>query len=130
MRLTETKHIRIEGTEVTAVVNTAKEAKLAVKELRHKKREYAHLKRGLIKARKKAESRATKPKRKSRGNPTAIDHMRGFFGNLMGVSGALKRANAEEDLKLIEREITKTDEILHNIDGVLLQVEGKLLHHS
>ena len=45
MNLSDTRYIRIEGTSVALELSTDDEAKVALKELRHKKREYQHVKR-------------------------------------------------------------------------------------
>ena len=128
MHIAETRYVRIEGAVVTAAVDTADEAKIAIKELRHKKREYAHQKRGLLRQKKAAEARAARAKRR-KAKP------RGFFAKtraaidfLLALPGAFGRANAMMDIPKIEREIARTDEISHNIDTVLLQIEGKLIH--
>ncbi len=130
MQLSETHYVSIDGTEVSAAVNSSAEAKAAIKELKHKKKEYAHLKRSLVRARKKAEADVAPRKPKRRGKQSTIDQVRDFLGTVASAARALKRANAEQDLQLIERELKKTDQILHNIDAVLLQIEGKLLRHS
>ena len=48
MQLSATRYVKIEGTNVSAAVNTAAEAKHAIKEVRQKKRELVHIKRGLV----------------------------------------------------------------------------------
>ena len=130
MQITETRFIRIEGTHVAAAVDTADEAKLAVKELRHKKREFTHMKRALVRQRKAAEARAARAKRKRARPRGFLARTRAVIDFLAGLPGAFGRASAMMDLPKIEREIANTDDILHNLDTVMLQLEGKLLHKS
>ncbi len=131
MQLSETRFVKIEGTHVTAAVDTPEDAKIAIKELRHKKREFTHHKRALVRQRKAAETAAARAARRKRGKPkgflaktmAAID----FVASLPGVLG---RAQARMDIPNLEREARRTDEILHNLHTVRLQIEGKLLHHT
>ena len=131
MQLSETRFVRIEGTHVTAAVDTAEDARIAIKELRHKKRELTHLKRALIRQRKAAEAAAARAARRKRSKP------KGFFARTLAVfdflaalPGAFGRAQARMDIPSLERETRRADEILHNLDTVRLQIEGKLLHHT
>ena len=39
-------------------------------------------------------------------------------------------ASAKMDLPRIEEECARADEILHNLDSVMIQIEGKLLRYS
>ena len=130
MQITETRYVRIAGSEVTAAVDSTDEAKLAVKELRHKKREFTHLKRGLVRQRKAAEARAARAKRKRTKNPGFLAHTRAVIDFLASIPGAFGRAGAMIDIPKLEREIKRTDDILHNIDTVLLQIEGRLIHKA
>ena len=128
MTLSETRYVKIDGTEVTAAVDTIDEARIAVKELRHKKREFAHQKRALLRQRKAAEAQAARAKRKKVKQRGFLAKTRAVVDFLVSLPGAFGRANAMMDLPKIEREIKKTDDIVHNIDTVILQIEGKLLH--
>ena len=49
---------------------------------------------------------------------------------MASVAGAYGTAAAKMDLPRIEQECAKTDEILHNLDSVMIQIEGKLLRFS
>lgn len=134
MQLSETRFVRIDGTSVSAVVNTAAEARIAVKEIRQKKREYTHIKRGLLRQRKAAEKVANaKQKGKGKGtrkSPGLLSRIGSTITTVASLAGAYGDATAKMDLPRIERECAATEEILHNLDTVLIQIEGKLLHLS
>lgn len=131
MQLSETRFVKIEGTHVTAAVDTAEDAKLAVKELRHKKRELTHVKRALVRQRKVAEAAAARAGRRKKSKPKGfIAKTRAVLDFLAGIGTALGGGKPGMDLPTLEREVKRTDEILHNLDTVRLQIEGKLLHHT
>ena len=132
MHMTPTRFVRIEGVNVVATVNTAEEAKTAVKELRHKKKELAHLKRGLLRQRKAAEAAANRARkaRRSGQEPSFLDRMRSAYTTLRRLSGRHVDAGAHTDVPSIERECQRMDELSHNIDSAILQLQGKLIHHS
>jgi len=130
MQLSETRFVKIEGTTVTASVNTAAEAKHAAKEVRQKKREFAHIKRGLLRQKKAAAHRVSQAQRKRDRKEGFLSRVRSAFATVASFTGAYGRGSAIMDLPRIERECAATDEILHNLDAVLIQIEGKLLHHS
>jgi hypothetical protein len=58
------------------------------------------------------------------------DDLRWAFWTLIMRRGAGKQASRRLSPAEIEAELRKTNEILHNIDGCILQVEGKLLTQS
>src|SRR5262245_29088800 len=130
MQLSETRFVKIEGTSVTASVNTAEEARHAAKEVRQKKREFAHIKRDLLRQKKAAERQASQAKRKRAPRQGFLSKLGSAFATVASLTSAYGRASAIMDLPRIERECATTDEILHNLDAVLIQIEGKLLHHS
>jgi hypothetical protein len=130
MQLAPMRFTTIEGTSVAVNVTSAAEAKLAVKELRHRKRELKFLRGALAKRQKAARTNASKPKKKKTpsGVEMFLDDMR---WGLSAVVGANKQAS-EQPRKAptpaeIEKELRQIDETLHNIDGCILQLQGKLL---
>lgn len=130
MQLSETRFVRIDGTDISAAVNSATEAKIAIKEIRQKKKEFAHIKRGLLRQKKDAERISAKARGK-KGAKTGFFHsVRATVSRMASVAGAYGTAAAKMDLPRIEAECARTDEILHNLDSVLIQIEGKLLRFS
>ena len=130
MQLSATRYVKIEGTNVSAAVNTAAEAKHAIKEVRQKKRELVHIKRGLVRDKRVAERQANQSKSKRGGKQGFFSKVRSAFSTVAGLAGAYGKAGAMMDLPRIERECSDADEILHNLDAVLIQLQGKLLHLS
>ncbi len=88
MQLREMRFATITGTEVTVKVGSAGDAKAAIKELRHKKKDFAAL------------------------------------GRLSSVFGSDDHA---EDVERLEKDLIHMEEILHNIDSCIIQLEGRLL---
>jgi hypothetical protein len=123
MQLREMRFARIEGTEVLVEVKSEKEAKAAIKELRHKKKELALLKRRLA----KEEARARRTIARAEEAAEREQRRRGLFATLRRVSRAFNKGPALPDLDTIEKEIEKADEILHNIESCIIQLEGRLL---
>jgi hypothetical protein len=128
MQLAPMRYTRIEGTTVAVSVKSAAEAKAAVKELRHRKRELKFLRSALIRrqraARPKQESRPRRVRSLWRRALAALGRMLGALVELLTVSRAERRAR---DPAEIERDLHRIDETLHNIEGCILQLQGKLL---
>jgi hypothetical protein len=129
MQLAPMRYTKIDGTAVAVSVRSATEAKAAVKELRHRKRELKLLRAALV--RRQRALRPTRGSRRSRAEPSTlsnavIDGLGGLIGGLFEHTPARQRAGGR-DLAEIEREIGRLDETLHNIEGCILQLQGKLL---
>jgi len=128
MQLAPMRFTKIDGTAVAVSVASATEAKAAIRELRHKKRELKFLRSALL--RRQRVSRA-KEKPAPRGRRSV---MRRFFGGLWRfitwlielatVSKAERGARSPVEM---EKELHRIDETLHNIDGCILQLEGRML---
>jgi hypothetical protein len=123
MQLREMRYARIDGTEVLVEVQSEKEAKTAIKELRHKKKELSLLKRRIA----KQELRARRTIERAEEAAARDARRRGVLATLRRVSRAFGKKEALPDLDAIQRDIEKTDEILHNIDSCIIQLEGRLL---
>lgn len=123
MQLREMRFARIDGTEVLVEVKSEAEAKAAIKELRHKKKELALLKRRILKQ--EATARRTIERAEAAAEREA--RKRGLFATLRRVSRAFSKRDSLPDIGAIEREIEKADEILHNIESCIIQLEGRLL---
>lgn len=114
---------RIDGTEVLVEVKSEAEAKAAIKELRHKKKELALLKRRILKQ--EAGARRTIERAEAAAEREA--RKRGLFATLRRVSRAFSKRETLPDVDALEREVEKADEILHNIESCIIQLEGRLL---
>ena len=131
MQLAPMRYTKIDGTSVAVSVTSATEAKAAVKELRHKKRELKFVRAALVR-----QQRALRPKQPGRRrgaerspslSRTMIDGLGGLIGGLFDHATTAARDGGRRSLADIEREIRQLDETLHNIEGCILQLQGKLL---
>jgi hypothetical protein len=128
MQLAPMRFTKIEGTAVSVSVTSATEAKAALKELKHKKRELKFLRSALMRRQRSVRSKE-KPAPKGRRSL-----LRRFFGGLWWfitwllelatVSKAERHARSPVEM---DKELHRIDETLHNIDGCILQLEGKML---
>lgn len=126
MQLSQTRFVKVDGTTVSATVKTAAEAKIAVKEIRQKKKEYAHIRKGLMRQLKAAEQLVNTTKKKSK--PAGFfSRVGAVVGSVASFAGAYGTAQAKADIPRLQLECAHADEILHNLDTVLIQIEGKLL---
>ena len=123
MKLREMRYARIDGTEVLVEVSSATEARSAIKELRHKKKEITLLKRRIA----REEQRARRTIARVDEAAARDARRRGLLATLSRVSRVFRRRDPLPDLDAIQREFEKTDEILHNIDSCIVQLEGRLL---
>jgi hypothetical protein len=128
VQLAPMRFTRIEGTAVAVDVASAQDAKAALKELRHKKRELKFLRGALIK-----QQRAMRPKRSKKTKPEKsgfsvfLDDMRWGLSALIDPKPPTPDKPPPPTLAEIERDVRDLDEIVHNIDGCILQLQGKLL---
>ena len=123
MQLREMRFARIEGIEVLVEVHSAAEAKSAIRELKHKKKELALLKRRLLKEQSTARRALAREERERERQA----QRRGVVATLRRVSRVFRSKAQGRDLEAIGRDIDQADEILHNIDSCIIQLEGKLL---
>jgi hypothetical protein len=135
VQLAPLRFTKIEGTTVAVNVASAAEAKAAVKELRHKKRELKFLRGALAKQHKAAKPKRTnKRTKKSKpdkgGFDTFLDDMRWGISSLLEAQPEVPQAPRKPTPAEMERELRDLDTILHNIDGCILQLQGKLLSHK
>lgn len=123
MQLREMRYARIEGTEVMVQVHSAEEAKAAIKELRHKKKELGLVRKRMLKEQKSARTALDRLER---------DHNRssrrgGLRGLVSRMSKVVKSREPLRDLATIQADLSRTDDIVHNIDSCIIQLEGRLL---
>ncbi|WP_139247714.1 hypothetical protein [Hyphomicrobium sp. CS1GBMeth3] len=114
---------RIEGTDVRVEVKSEAEARAAIKELKHKKKELALLKRRIA----KQELSARRTVERAEEAAAREARRRGLFATLRRVSRTFRKGDTLPDIDAIRGELDKTDEILHNLDSCIIQLEGRLL---
>ncbi len=123
MQLREMRFAKIDGTEVLVEVKSETEARAAIKELKHKKKELALLKKRIA----KQEIRARRTIERAEEAADREARRRGLFATLRRVSRAFGKREALPNIDEIERNLENTDEIIHNIDSCIIQLEGRLL---
>jgi len=123
MQLREMRFAKIEGTEVLVQVHSSAEAKSAIRELKHKKKELALLKRRMLKQ--QTSARRTIERAEAAADREA--RRRGLMATLRRVSSVFKSKSPLPDLDAMQRELEHTDEILHNVESCIIQLEGRLL---
>jgi hypothetical protein len=128
MQLAPTRYTKIDGTAVAVTVASASEAKAALKELRHKKRELKFL-RTALQRRQKSATRSkpggSKPRRSWLRRILA--GLGAAFAWLFEVATVPKAERRARDPEEIARELQRIDETLHNVEGCIVQLQGKLL---
>ena len=131
MQLAPMRYTKIEGTAVSVFVTSAAEAKAALKELRHRKRELKFLRSALARRQRAARTKQAATPMQSRSLIwrffRGLGWLIGWLFELATVSRAQRRAR---DPAEIDRELHRLDETLHNIEGCILQVQGKLIAQS
>lgn len=116
-------YAKIEGTEVSVQVNTAIEAKAAIKELRHRKKELGLLKKRLVRQQRDAKAALDK-KEATQSRKIKKGGLRGMATRL---SRVLRTPPQEADLAVIESDLRNMELVTHNIESCILQIEGRLL---
>jgi hypothetical protein len=128
MQLAPMRYTKIEGTAVAVSVTSVAEAKAARKELRHRKRELKFLRGALVRRERAARNKlatGSKPRRSLlRGFFAGLGWIIAWLFELATVARAERRAR---DPAEIGRELQRIDETLHNIEGCILQLQGKML---
>lgn len=124
MQLASLKYATIDGTKVSVHVTSPHEAKEALKELKHKKKELQFTKRGLLRERTALEKAGRKPRPSKYAIGRLWQNIKAARTTVARVASASTRTVA-----LIEREIHAVDETIFNVDSCILQLQGKLLKH-
>lgn len=123
-----TRHVTFQGTTVMVAPASAVEAKAAIKELRHKKKELSWLRRSLLRQLKAAESRKARASRAKTRKKGVVARLRAAIDVITAVPRLFTRTSANVDIGKLGRDIQSIDETLHNIDSAVIQVQGRLLH--
>jgi hypothetical protein len=122
MQLAPMRYGKIEGTNVTVHVTSPDEARIALKELRLKKKELAHVKKALLREQREAKAKKSAADRSRRGKKKG-----GLWGTITRVTGEVRHDDATEDIAHWSRQLENLETLAHNIDGCILQIETKLL---
>jgi len=131
MQLAPMRYVKIEGTAVAVTVTSAIEAKAALKELRHKKREIRFLRSALLRRQKAARSDGSRRRRPASSLLLRLFRgLRRLLAAGIDVATLSRSERKQRSPAEIERELQWTDEVLHNLEGCILQIEGKLLRQT
>lgn len=128
MRLAKTTFVSIAGAEVKVAVENAQQARLALKELRHKKREYGLIRRVLAHRAEAAARREATTKRRKAKPRGLLARLKGWIATLIAPYRWAQRLGARRDRASIERELEQAKTVLHNLDACIVQLEGRLLN--
>ena len=122
MQFSSARFVSVIGTEVHANPSNNAEARIALKELRQKKKEFTLRKRALAAQAKSARDAAER----AEGTPSQ-NKKRGIFAALGRLFRKAKARTPKKTLTELEADLTQADEILFNLDSCAIQIEGKLL---
>ena len=127
MRLSSVRFVKIEGTQVMVSVTSAAEAKTALKELRHKKKEYNLLKRSIVRQQKRESAKRPRAVNKNSFWYRIFDKRKVIVAAVLHAMTLLKRNKSSQTKSRTEQDLKTIEEILHNLDSCILQIEGKLI---
>jgi hypothetical protein len=130
MQLSPTRFMKIEGTEVVVYVNSSEQAKIAMKELSHKKKELAHIKRALLRQQRSMRRRSARAERPRSALWNIFDPDKKLVRAVSAVIGVFVPPKPAREPADVARDLTQIDEIVHNIDSCRLQIQGKLINHG
>jgi hypothetical protein len=131
MKFSDTRHIRIEGTHVELMATTDKEARAALDELRHKKKELLHWKRRLRRCRaalkhtgRHIEKGGTSPHLSPLGyvgrSLGAVVHWLSCWNPFPGGVGLTRTIEG------VSEDLNTLDELQQNMEAAMLHIEGRL----
>ena len=123
MQLRPMTYARVEGTEVIVQVTSSFEAKSAIKELRHRKKELGLLRRRL---QKQLKANQTAVQKAEAAHDKALKKG-GVTGIAARVGHAFRDKKSEEDATTIKKDLHNLEEVVTNIDSCIIQLEGRLL---
>ncbi len=130
MELANTSYVQIAGTTVNVNVNSLAEAKLALKELKLKKKEFGLQKRGVNERQKKIRASYTEEVRNRGSMIRGGGGVGKLFRVVQTISRDSKRAQLASELAPLEQEKQGIESIIRAIDSAILQVESHILRNG
>lgn len=129
LELTPMHFTSVDGVSVTVRVDHPEEAKHALKELRHLKRQVRHHRKDLVAAERAAKARE---KRAKRQKPQPLFSSFGdYIGQSVASLATLLRPRAQQNAyrsaRDIRADIDRLDDLIQNVDGTRLEIEGRLV---
>jgi hypothetical protein len=127
MDLSPTTFVKIEGTRISVAAQGAGEAKLALKELKLKKKELG-MQRRLLASRQKEVRASYTDEVRTRGSMVRGGGGFGrFIRAVQTISRDSKRAGLANELAPLERAKQDVEAMIHAVDTLILKVEAELL---
>lgn len=127
MDLSPTTFVKIEGARISVSVQGAGEAKLALKELKLKKKEFG-IQRRLLASRQKEVRASYTDEVRTRGSMVRGGGGLGrFIRAVQTISRDSKRAGLANELAPLERAKQDVEAMIHAVDILILKVEAELL---
>jgi len=130
MELCNTSYVQIAGTTVNVNANSVVEAKLALKELKLKKKEFGLMKRGVNERQKQIRASYTQEVRNRGSMVRGGGGVGKFFRAVQTISRDTKRAQLAAALAPYEQEKQRIESMIQAIDSAIIQVESHLLRHG
>ena len=128
MQLAPMRYTKIDGTAVAVSVTSAAEAKAALKELRHKKRELKFVRSALVQRQRAARAKQSTTAKRVKSLPRRIlGGLWWMLASLFELATVPRNERRARDPAEIEGDLQRIGETLHNIEGCILQLEGKML---
>ncbi len=130
MDLMPTTLVRIEGDIVRYNVNNLAEAKIALKELKLKKKEFGVLKREVVARQKEIRASYTHEVRNRGSMMRGGGGLGKFVRAIQTVSRDSKRAGLANDLAPLEQEKVRIERMVGAIDSLIIRLEAYILNLS
>lgn len=130
MQLSNTRHIRIEGSQVHLLADDATQARLAMKELRHKKKELLHYQRRLRRRRKAIEAKNAYEGRTGTSpemgpGDYVLRSLGAVIALVLGWNPFLP-VRLPRTLDAVNEDLNTLEDVLLNVNEAMLHVQGKL----
>lgn len=131
LQLSDTRFVQIDGTRVSLLVATDAEARIALKELRHKKKELLHYKRRLRRRAKQIDARDKRQRRVGTSpdlSPFAyVARSLGAVVHLVTGWNPFPGAPLPNNRETVSADLHTLGDVLLNVDAAILHIEGKLV---
>ena len=131
MQLSNTRFVQIDGTRVALLAADDRKARIALKELRHKKKELLHYKRRLRRRAKMIDARDKREKRVGTSpdlSPWAyVARSLGAVVQLITGWNPFPGAPLPNNREAVAADLHTLSDALLNVDAAILHIEGKLV---
>ena len=119
--------VQVDGSDIHVRFNTAAEGKIALKELKLKRKEYSLLKRQINEREREIRAQYTDQTRRQGSMMRGGGGFGKFIRGIESISRDSQRANLAKALAPLEKQKSQVDSMLQTFDSVILQVETHIL---